>query len=230
MFSNLIKDRYLGGSHPEAMDYMNRIIAASARMTKLINDLLTFTRLSVNSAFELTDLNVIVEEVLSDLELSIHEKDALIEVSDLPDAEVVTGQMRQVFQNIISNALKFTGKDRRPHVRIGCDIIGNLSLDAKSRKDGSFCRITIQDNGIGFDNQYAEKIFTIFQRLHAREKYDGTGIGLAITRKIIEKHNGLISASSKEGQGACFTIVLPLKQLAGVEDPLLAQRSEAELR
>jgi len=198
-------------------DYLDRIINASARMTKLINDLLAFTRLSVNSIYENTDLNVIVEEVKSDLELSISEKHAVIEVHDLPRADIITGQMRQVFQNIISNALKFSRKDVRPYIQITSEIVDRCSIDAVKNRDGQFCRITISDNGIGFDNKYSEKIFTIFQRLHSREKYEGTGIGLAITRKIIEKHNGIITASSGGKEGAMFTIVLPLKQVKSVE-------------
>lgn len=216
MFSNLIKDKYL--AHMDgAGDYMDRIINASARMTKLINDLLTFTRLSVSSSFENTDLNKIVEEVMSDLELSISEKHAIIEVDDLPSAEIITGQMRQVFQNIISNALKFCKKDEKPRIKITAEIIEHCAFDAPRVKEGDYCRIVIRDNGIGFDNHYAEKIFTIFQRLHSREKYDGTGIGLAITKKIIEKHNGMIAASSRENEGAKFTIILPLKQHADME-------------
>jgi two-component system CheB/CheR fusion protein len=214
MFSNLIKDRFLADTGSGALDYMDRIISASARMTRLINDLLTFTRLSVSSTPEKADLNTIVAEVLSDLELMIQEKNALIETTELPQVDIVTGQIRQVFQNIISNALKFSKKDERPHIRISSVIIGECRLDAPQQLGGGYCRITISDNGIGFDNAYAEKIFTIFQRLHSREKYDGTGIGLAITRKIIEKHKGLISATSKEGEGSTFTIVLPLKQEA----------------
>ena len=120
--------------------------------------------------------------------------------------------MRQVFQNIISNALKFCKKDERPHIRISAELVESCSINARPSEKGEYCRLIIKDNGIGFDNQYADKIFTIFQRLHSREKYDGTGIGLAITKKIIEKHNGIIAASSKENEGARFTIVLPLKQ------------------
>lgn len=211
MFSNLIRDRYqaqLDG----AGDYVDRIISASARMTKLINDLLTFTRLSVSSNYELIDLNTILDEVKSDLELSISEKGARIESDKLPQAEIISGQMRQVFQNIISNALKFSKKDEHPYIRITSEIVDRCAIDARKSKSGAFCRITIKDNGIGFDNQYTEKIFTIFQRLHSREKYEGTGIGLAITRKIIEKHNGTITATSKENEGATFVIVLPLHQ------------------
>jgi two-component system, chemotaxis family, CheB/CheR fusion protein len=157
-----------------------------------------------------------VDEVMSDLELSIKEKQAVIEVDDLPEVEIVSGQMRQVFQNIISNSLKFV-KEEHPHIKITSELVNSCDINAKKSRNGDYCRIIIKDNGIGFDNQYADKIFTIFQRLHAREKYDGTGIGLAITKKIIERHNGVISASGKDGQGAIFTFVLPLKQNAPIE-------------
>lgn len=216
IFSNLIKDRYLANMDGAA-EYIDRVITASARMTKLINDLLTFTRLSINSTFENISLNRLVDEVMSDLELVITEKHAIIEVDDLPKIDAITGQIRQVFQNIISNALKFSKKDERPRVKITCEIVDRCAFDAKRDEHGEFCRITIKDNGIGFDDQYAEKIFTIFQRLHTKEQYEGTGIGLAITRKIIERHKGVITASGKEGEGSKFTIVLPLKQDVGIE-------------
>src|SRR5215204_4472405 len=149
--------------------YIEHIISASARMTKLINDLLTFTRLPVNASFENVSLNCLVDEVMSDVELAISEKHAIIEVDDLPKIDALTGQIRQVFQNIISNALKFTRKDEKPRINITCELVDRCAIDAKKNENGDFCRITIKDNGIGFDNQYAEKIFTIFQRLHSRE-------------------------------------------------------------
>jgi len=214
MFGNLIRDRYLNDKDDTAKEYMNRIIVSSARMTRLINDLLNFTRLSVNSEMEMTDLNVVMEEVLSDLEVAIEEKSAQIELGKLPKAEVIPGQLRQVFQNIVSNALKFSKKDQRPHIQITAETLDTFSLTAPAANEGKYYRITISDNGIGFDNQYADKIFTIFQRLHPREKYDGTGIGLAITKKIIERHNGLVGATSAEGQGTTFTFVMPFKQPA----------------
>jgi two-component system CheB/CheR fusion protein len=216
IFSNLVKDRYLPNMDGAA-EYIERIISASARMTKLINDLLTFTRLSVNASFENVSLNRLVDEVMSDLELAISEKHATIEVDDLPKIDAITGQIRQVFQNIISNALKFTRKDEKPRIKITCEIVDRCAVDAKRNEHGDFCRITIKDNGIGFDNEYAEKIFTIFQRLHSREQYDGTGIGLAITKKIIERHRGVIAATGKENEGSKFIIVLPLKQEVGIE-------------
>ncbi|HET7898957.1 MAG TPA: PAS domain-containing protein, partial [Flavisolibacter sp.] len=211
MFGNLIKERYLN-NNDAAGEYMQRIITSSARMTRLINDLLDFTRISVNSEFELTDLNLVIEEVLSDLEIAVKEKDAKIEVGSLPKAEVIPGQIRQVLQNLVSNALKFSKKNEQPLIRVSSEIVADCRIDASSAPEGNYFRLTIADNGIGFDNQYAEKIFTIFQRLHSREKYEGTGIGLAIARKIIERHNGLIAADSKEGEGTCFILVLPIRQ------------------
>lgn len=212
MFSNIIKERYMAESPSGALDYMNRIIRSSARMTKLIDDLLTYSRLSINTLFESTNLNSIINEVLSDLELSITEKGAEVTVDDFPHMEVVPGQMRQVFQNVIANALKFSRPDVAPRISITSELIQQPDFEAVSDGKGDYCRISIADNGIGFDEQYTAKIFTIFQRLHSREKYEGTGIGLAITKKIIEKHNGLITAHSTPGGGSTFVIILPLRQ------------------
>lgn len=211
IFGTLLKEQYLTGNDA-ASDYIQRIIASSARMTRLINDLLDFSRLSVNSRFQLTDLNGIMEEVLSDLEIVIKEKAAVVEVGELPRADVTAGQMRQVLQNLVSNALKFSKKGEQPHIRIQAEMVDECSVNAKPAPDGEFVRLTIADNGIGFDNRYADKIFTIFQRLHTWEKYEGTGIGLAIAKKIIERHHGVISANSKEGVGTTFTLVFPQKQ------------------
>jgi two-component system, chemotaxis family, CheB/CheR fusion protein len=212
MFSNIIKERYMAESPGGALDYMNRIIRSSARMTKLIDDLLTYSRLSINTLFESTNLNSIIGEVLSDLELSISEKGAVVTVDEFPYIEVVPGQMRQVFQNVISNALKFTRPDTAPLISITAELITEPDFEATSTGKGDYCRISIADNGIGFDEQYTAKIFTIFQRLHSREKYEGTGIGLAITKKIVEKHNGWITARSTAGGGSTFVIILPLRQ------------------
>ncbi|GAB4092157.1 hypothetical protein GCM10028786_10830 [Flaviaesturariibacter terrae] len=212
IFSNIIRDRYLSGADDGAVDYITRIINSSARMTKLINDLLAYSRLSVNHFFEHVDLNKVVAEVLSDLELFIEEKGAQVEVDQLPELEAVPGQLRQVLQNIISNALKFTRPGVPPVIQVRSERIAALSFDSPAQPDGDYFRLTISDNGIGFDDQYANKIFTIFQRLHSREKYEGTGIGLAITKKIVDRHNGIVTAHSQEGAGATFVIVLPLRQ------------------
>jgi len=212
MFSNLLKDRYLKDSDETVIHYVDRIIHSSARMTRLINDLLNFSKLSADEHYTKINLNELLEEVLTDLELTIAEKKAHIEKNALPEIEGIPGQLRQVFQNIISNALKFSKLDKQPKVTIRTDSINELSRDAETVKKGRYLRIRISDDGIGFDNQYTDKIFTLFQRLHGRQEYEGTGIGLAICKKIVDKHNGLIYAQSADGHGATFTIILPYKQ------------------
>ncbi|HYF33588.1 MAG TPA: chemotaxis protein CheB [Chitinophagaceae bacterium] len=212
MFSNLIKDKYFKHTEAEALNYLDRIISSSARMTTLVNDLLSFSRLSINHLFRRTSLNQLLKDIVADLELVVQEKNAVIEVDELPEIDAVPGQLRQVFQNLLSNALKFSKKHDPPRISIKSERVAAKSMDSPADDNGQYCRITITDNGIGFDEQYREKIFTIFQRLHTKEKYEGTGIGLAIARKIIEKHNGIIAASSIEHVGSNFTIVLPMVQ------------------
>jgi signal transduction histidine kinase len=212
-FTNLVFDRYLAGN-AEAQKYMNKIAASSMTMRNLINDLLNYSKLSVEHHFVPTNLNDILEETLSDLELSITEKNARIDITLLPEVEVIPGQIKQVFQNLVSNSLKFSRKDVDPVIRIWCERTKEKSLESPPNKDGNYVRIYIEDNGIGFNDEFLEKMFTIFQRLHLRGEYEGTGIGLAIVKKIVEKHNGLISANGKEGEGATFIIVLPIHQVA----------------
>jgi len=136
----------------------------------------------------------------------------VIEVGELPEIEAVPGQMRQVFQNILSNALKFSRKDNPPVIHVQAEVVADKTIGSPATAGGNYCRISISDNGIGFDEQYRDKIFTIFQRLHTKEKYEGTGIGLAITKKIVDKHNGIITATSVENEGSTFIIVLPILQ------------------
>ena len=212
MFSNLIKEKYFSEAESGAINYIDRIINSSARMTTLVNDLLSFSRLSVNQLFRPTNLDQLLMDILADLELVIQEKNAVINVSELPEIEAVPGQMRQVFQNVLSNALKFSKKDTPPVINVQAETIAEKSIESPASEDGNYCRITISDNGIGFDEQYRDKIFTIFQRLHTREKYEGTGIGLAITKKIVDKHGGIITATSAENVGSTFIIVLPILQ------------------
>jgi two-component system, chemotaxis family, CheB/CheR fusion protein len=218
MFSNILKDRHQQDLQKGALEYLEKIIGSSSRMGSLVTDLLSFTKLASSEGnFEPTDLNTVLAEVLSDLELTIEEKKAVIRAEKLPVAEVLAGQMRQVFQNIISNSLKFSKPGVPPEIKIQCARVSELSFVDSYDQQGQYFRITIEDNGIGFSNEYADKIFTIFQRLHTRSQYEGTGIGLAIAKKIISKHNGIIKASGKEGEGARFVMVLPLVH---VEEPL----------
>jgi signal transduction histidine kinase len=219
-FTNLLCERFLKDI-PESQSLADKIISSSERMRNLINDLLNYSKLSVTSHFSEIDLKVIVNETIADLELSIQEKEAKIKVEDLPSAEVIPGQIRQVFQNIISNALKFSRNGAVPEVTIWAEIVAEKSFHSKADHFGNFVRIYISDNGIGFNTKFKEKIFTIFQQLHGRNEYGGTGIGLAIVKKIIEKHNGIITATSIEGEGATFIIVLPLKQTTTQSQPAL---------
>lgn len=212
MFSLIVKDKYLKDSESQAKYLLERIINSSTRMTRLVNDLLDFSRLSITQLFEETDLNQVISEILADLELVIIEKKADIRMQTLPTIQAVPAQMRQVFQNIISNAIKFSKKGVAPEINISASIVDSRAFDAKEDSSGEYCRLTITDNGIGFEEQYASKIFTIFQRLHTKESYEGTGIGLAITKKIIEKHNGIITARSVFNEGSTFIIVLPIQQ------------------
>jgi signal transduction histidine kinase len=184
-------------------------------MRNLIQDILSYSRLSQSDNInQLTDLTLLVEEVQDDFELVLEEKKARIITEDLPEVEVNRGQMRQVFQNLISNSLKFADKERSPLIIIKCERIDRLSFESPSQKDGNYYRITVEDNGIGFEEQYASGIFALFHRLHSKDLFEGTGIGLAITKKIIEKHKGLIKATSKAGTGSSFIFILPALQIA----------------
>lgn len=212
MFGNMLKDRYQADMEDKAKDYLARIISSSSRMANLIDDLLRFSRLSQVSFFEQVNLHVVIKEILSDLEIVIQEKNAKVTLVNMPVIEAVPGQLRQVFQNLLSNALKFSRKDVPPAISITGTRIKEKRFDSVADPDGPFVCITISDNGIGFDEKYLDKIFILFQRLHTKDKYEGTGIGLAVTRKIIDKHNGLITAHSREKEGATFTIILPVKQ------------------
>ena len=209
LFTKIIKERYLTDDE-KAVDYADRTVRASERMSCLIKDLLDYSRLSSEVIAEPTDMNAILQEVISDFDYLIEEKQAVITVSDLPSIKSVSSQIRQVFQNLVSNSLKFSRPEVTPEISITSEIIEEKSFDSKAVPDGKFCRITVKDNGIGFDESYLNKIFIIFQSLNDRKSYEGTGIGLAIAKKIIEKHNGLITAKSKEGQGSSFIMVLPL--------------------
>jgi signal transduction histidine kinase len=210
-FIKIIEEKYLKDI-PDAKLEMSKVITSSERMRNLINALLSYSKLSAGSLFTLVNLNEVVKDALADLEITIKEKQAGINVSQLPQLEAIPGQMRQMFQNLISNALKFSKTNTPPVINIFSEPVNELSLEAAPDKNGKYVRIDISDNGIGLDESYIDKIFVIFQRLHGKTQYEGTGIGLAIVKKIIEKHNGIIGVKSTEGEGATFTIVLPVKQ------------------
>ena len=182
-------------------DYLERVVNSAARMRQLLNDLLQFSRVATRlEPFKKIDLVKIVREAADVFEAAVKETGCKIEIENLPAIEADESQMLRLFQNLIGNALKFRGSET-PHIRV------YGKLDGKR-----ICEIFVKDNGIGFDHQYAELIFKPFQRLHVLSEYEGTGMGLAICRKIVERHGGNIRAESEPGKGAIFIIRLPVKQ------------------
>ncbi|WP_271254854.1 ATP-binding protein [Pseudanabaena sp. Chao 1811] len=191
-------------------DYLARMLNAANRAQVLINDLLAFSRVTTKAqSFVAINLNEILEGVLSDLEVRIEQTGTIVEFDSLPVIEAEPSQMRQLLQNLISNAIKFRKENVAPIIQIRASQTHQDDRDA--------CEIRVIDNGIGLDQKYSDRIFQMFQRLHGRNAYEGTGIGLAICRKIVERHGGMISVESQIDQGATFIITLPLKQ-ATIED------------
>jgi two-component system CheB/CheR fusion protein len=212
LYANLINDRH-SAQLDGASGYLQKILQSSSRMKSIINNIMSYSKLSAeNVELQPTNLNEMIKEILEDLEIAITEKKAVVHVGVFPLVDTIAGQIRQVFQNIIGNALKFSKPNESPMVSITGIIVDRLSFDARPDENGNFICINIQDNGIGFDDRFAQNIFLLFQRLHSKDAYEGTGIGLAIAKKIIEKHHGIITAKSQENRGSSFTIVLPIHQ------------------
>lgn len=211
-FSKLILTKELANLSATSNDYFSRIIAAAQRMQHLIDALLNYSSSnSVDNQSLPTDLNEIIDEVIYNLNDIIEEKKAIIEKADLPKLNVVQVQFYQLFSNIISNALKYSRPHIVPLIKISANIIAADEIKTGTTdKKGKYWKITIADNGIGFDQQYEFKIFELFQRLHGRNEYEGTGIGLAICNKIVHNHNGFIVAAGHPGVGAEFAIYLPI--------------------
>jgi PAS domain S-box-containing protein len=189
---------------------IDKVISSATRMRVLIVDILDYARLSKSDLnFESTDVKTLINELLEDLELVIDEKKAVIAIHDMPALPVVKTQIRQVFQNIIGNALKFTVKGEIPHIDIrSTELLEGFSLIENSPE--KFCHIHIKDNGIGIEEKYSKSIFNLFEKLNPRASYEGTGIGLAVCKKIVDKHNGYITVKSKPGAGSEFILSLPL--------------------
>ncbi|KGO86215.1 histidine kinase [Flavobacterium rivuli WB 3.3-2 = DSM 21788] len=208
-FIKIIKERYLVRDE-KAVDYVNRTVRSSQRMGKLITDLLDYSRLSSDVLPETVVLNDVLQEVLSDFDHLVEQKEAQIKIDNLPNITGVPSQLRQLFQNLIGNSLKFTKPDTIPQITITAERINDKDFNSPVTALGNYCRIIVADNGIGFNELYLDKIFKIFQSLNDRNSYEGTGIGLAIAKKIVEKHNGIITAKSHDGNGASFIIILPV--------------------
>ena len=198
--------------HKEVEKYLEKISSSSERMQLLINNLLQFSRHSVNSAdFVKVDLYELVKEVTSELEVEIEKNDTQINVGPLPTIFAVPDLMQQLFYNLISNAIKFKRKDRQSVVNISAEKINPVdSKNPEKYTNGiNYYKISVSDNGIGFDEKYADEIFMVFKRLHSYHEFEGTGVGLSICKKIIEKHNGYLTAFGDLNQGATFVIELP---------------------
>ena len=212
MFARAITDRYRSDMPDEMKGYFEKIVRSTDRMRALIIDILNFSRLSAEiSYFKPTDTRAMFNEILEDFEVAIRDKEADITTGDLPEIDLIPGQFRQVLHNLLSNALKFTRQGVTPRIGFGAARIREKSFDSPPDPDGEFYRFTLTDNGIGFEERFADNIFKLFQRLHPKDKFEGTGIGLAITKKIIERHNGLITVHSKEGEGSRFDWIIPAR-------------------
>ncbi len=192
--------------------YLDKIINSARRMQTMINDLMALSTITGNKEYEKHDLNEVVTEVLNLLEHNLKDKKATVTYDNLPVVNVVYSQFVQLFQNLISNSLKFSRPGVQPHIKISSDYITPAQAATYGFTDKKkYVKIQMSDNGIGFENEYANKIFTIFQRLHGKSEFEGNGIGLSICRKVVENHKGVIQAEGVVGKGATFIIVLPVQ-------------------
>ncbi len=208
-FGDRLQTKCAQGLGDQGRDYLDRMLASATRMRSLIDALLTFSRVTTKAQpFVPVDLGTIAAEVVSDLEDRVDRMGGRVELGALPTLEADPLQMRQLLQNLIGNGLKFARPDVPPVVKVSSRQIGEES------ENGAIpCyEISVWDNGIGFEEVYLDRIFELFQRLHGRQEYEGTGMGLAICRKIVERHGGMITAKSSPGRGATFLVTLPLRQ------------------
>jgi signal transduction histidine kinase len=215
-------DRLLSLCHAQLDDqgreYLDRMLVSAARMRALIDGLLEYSRVSSrHQPLAAVDLGTIAREVAGDLEIRLHQAHGQVEVGDLPTIQADPLQMRQLLQNLIGNALKFQRAGVAPHVRVSAQLVaGNLPSNV-GPESNSWCELTVEDNGVGFDPAYAPRVFELFQRLHRRDEFEGTGMGLAICKKIVERHGGTIAANSTPGQGSRFVVAFPVAAASPAE-------------
>ena len=215
MFSSRINDVELQHLSNAGKTYFEKLNNAAKRMQNLINDLLAYSRSKTEARkFKIINLNQIINEVTGEFEEIISDKQATVEVAELGVANVIPFQFRQLMYNLIGNALKFSKPDTPPHIIIKSEKVkSNQVLGADHTTKTEYYHISITDNGIGFESQYKNRIFEVFQRLHDKQKIAGTGIGLAIVKNIVENHNGFITATGELNKGATFDIYVPIQKI-----------------
>jgi len=215
LFGGRLTSKYHDALGDDGRVYIDRMVKATERMQSLIDNILSYSKTAAApDEYEDVSLNNLVHDVLADLDMYVAEKQAKVEVSDLPTLHVMPAQFRQLLQNLFINALKFSKHDTPPEIHVYAETIKGMQLpDIRSEQyDDDFCSIYVKDNGIGFEQHYADQIFQSFKRLHSYERYEGTGLGLSICKKIVEKHKGFITGTGKVNEGATFVITLPLKK------------------
>jgi signal transduction histidine kinase len=213
-FTGRLSSRFQGKLGEEGDMYVQRILSSTQNMQVLLEDLLNFSRLSSkDKQFEMTSLQKCFDDSISDLEVKIEETKALVACESLPEILGYPSQIKQLFFNLLSNAVKFRKPNEPPVIRISCEEISSTKYpDLDLQKDQNYLKITFEDNGIGFEQEFSERIFLMFQRLNGKAEYSGSGIGLSICKKIVENHKGFIFANGILGKGALFTILLPNKK------------------
>ena len=220
-FGDRLKARAGESLNDECRDYVQRMFNAAARMQILITDLMTFSRVETKAqTFVAADLGVIAREVCADLETRIEQTGGCVEIEELPTIDADPVQMRQLLQNLIGNSLKYYREGVPPVVGVYSQKLDERRRDSITKIGGlaqPLCQILVTDNGIGFDEKYLDRIFTMFQRLHKKGEYEGTGVGLAICRKIVDRHGGNITARSRPGEGTTFVVTMPVTQPKEVE-------------
>jgi PAS domain S-box-containing protein len=212
-FTSRILEKESNAFSQSGLDYFSRIVEAAARMQKLIEALLNYSRTNTTAiVLNPTDLNIVLEDVKNDLKDEIETHNVIIESEKLPTLNIFPLQFHQLFSNIISNAIKYHKPGIQPEIRITQNLISSTVLDEDAVPGSKFWKISIQDNGIGFAPEHKNKIFDLFQRLHGKDEYEGTGIGLAICKKIMQNHHGFIKAEGKQNEGATFHIYVPVDE------------------
>ncbi|RCR67255.1 two-component sensor histidine kinase [Larkinella punicea] len=212
-FGDVLQSQFADSLADGEVDLVRRIQNSAKRMQVLVRDLLTYSRLSTQTEpFENISLARLIKEVLGDLEMSISEKKAIVKVSPLPNLLGNPLRLRQLFQNLVANAIKFQKADQKPEIQINARYpeVEELPEELRSQAQRLFLLVEVADNGIGFDEKYKSRIFQPFQRLESRSAYSGTGIGLAVCKKVAEIHGGAIDVSSQVGKGATFKVFLPV--------------------